>query len=124
MLKNSILLLCYLLCTFGTLKAQVMSADSIKIIAQKDVQKFKLDKSDLKTFRKQGKNSNSDFFKPTTKSVSNATLLNDSVYVATYRALAYKKTKRRKTVAHYILIGGIVYAVVVAIITIPVAVTH
>lgn len=105
----------------GALNAQVINTDSVKKIAQKDVLKFKLDKTDLKAFRANGRNPNSDLFKPTAKTTSNTSMLNDSLYVETFRKSAFKKTKRRKTIFHQVLIGGAVLALGAAIITVPIA---
>lgn len=106
------------------INAQTLSVDSLKIIAYQDTRKFKLNKADLKTFRKNKNNSTSDYFKPTATYTSNLNFLKDSTYVKAFREAAYIKTKRRKTVAHYVLVGGIVYAIAIAVITIPVAAMH
>lgn len=123
-MKKPLVILFLLFGAFHAVNAQVISAEMAKAKAQADVQKFKLNKADLKIFKENGKNPNSDFFKPTATYTINSSLLSDSTYVKEFRALAYKKTKRRKTAGYYILVGGVAFAVVTAIVTIPIAVTH
>lgn len=98
-------------------KAQTSNKDSIVKIAKADVMNFRLNDDDLKRFRQNRHNRNSDYFKPLSINVSNRGLLRDSVYVKAYRELAYKKTKRRRTVGHYAIFGGIALVIVLAIAT-------
>jgi len=92
-----------------TLNAQTLSKDSIIKIALADTRNFKLNKEELKQFRKTGKNGNSDLFKPKAATVSNAKLLTDSDYVTAYRIAAYNKTVKRHTLGHSFLTGGLIY---------------
>ena len=92
----------------SALKAKSPPVDSLVKIAQSDAKKFRLNKADMKKFRKDRRNSNSDFFKPAKNSVSDTTLLADSVYVKAYRMAAYNKTRKRRTVWHGVWIGAIV----------------
>lgn len=94
--------------------AQIMNKDSVINIAKADAKNFKLNDADFQRFRKTGRNPNSDYFKPA--ATSNSVLLNDSTYVKAYREMAFKKTRRRHTTAHFVLIGGIVAVVAVAVI--------
>ena len=98
-------------------KAQSVSRDSATRAAQADVKNFRLNDADLDHFRKSGRNPNSDYFKPAIAGVSNSTFLKDSTYVKTYREMAFKKTKKRRTAGHYILFGGIALVVVFAVLT-------
>jgi hypothetical protein len=95
-------------------KAQTMNSDSVIRIAKADAQNFKLNDADLLRFRKTGRDPNSDYFKP--EVASSSTLLKDSTYVKAYRETAFKKTKGRHTTGHYVLIGGIVAVVAIAVI--------
>jgi hypothetical protein len=95
-------------------KAQTMNRDSVIRIAK--AQNFKLNDADLERFRKTGRNGNSDYFKPISSGVSDVSLLKDSTYVKAYREMAFKKTKRRHTAGHFVLIGGIVAVVAIAVI--------
>lgn len=103
-----------------SLFSQTVSKDSIIKIAQTDVKLFKLSSEDFQIFRKNKGNYTSDFFKPKLGAVSDTLLLKDSVYVKAYRQAAYNKSLKKRTIGHYILVGGAVYAVltvVVAIVT-------
>jgi len=96
----------------SALTAKSQQADSLVEIAQSDAKKFRLNKADMKKFRKDKRNSNSDFFKPAKNSVSDTILLTDSVYVKAYRMAAYKKTRKRRTAWHGVWIGAIADAAV------------
>ncbi len=100
----------------SALKAESLPVDSLVKIAQSDAKKFRLNKADMKRFRKDRRNSNSDFFKPAKNSVSDTTLLADSVYVKAYRLAAYNKTRKRRTVWHGVWIGAIADAAAVVVI--------
>jgi len=89
------------------LPAQTVHKDSIENIAVKDVKSlFKLKNPQLHNFRKYRYTSSSDYFKPSELNVSNGSLLKDSVYVNSYRTAAYYQTKKRRTAAHYIVLGA------------------
>jgi len=94
--------------------AQTMNSDSVIRIARADAKNFKLSDADFQRFRKTGRNPNSDYFKPV--AASNSQLLSDSTYVKTYREMAFKRTRKRHTTGHFILIGGAVAVVVIAVI--------
>ena len=100
-------------------QAQNLREDSIKKIAITDAKKFKLDKADLRVFRRNRSNLASDYFKPVRAAVSDTALLKDSVYVKAYREKAWNRTRHRRTVWHYAwmteaIVGG---AEVVALIS-------
>ena len=101
--------------TTATARAQTTPPDSLVRIAQEDAKSFRLNDADFKKFRKNRRNSGSDYFKPQAANLSNRALLNDSVYVMAYRQAAYAKTHHRHTAGHYILWGGVGLAVVVLV---------
>ncbi|MBD1366624.1 hypothetical protein IDJ77_22625 [Mucilaginibacter sp. ZT4R22] len=92
----------------GVAYAQTTRADSARILkaVKADLKKFKLDKRLWKDFKDRQFGVTSDHFKPVKASVSDSTLLNDSVYVRAYRAGAAKKTSKRHTTGHYFLFAG------------------
>jgi C-terminal processing protease CtpA/Prc len=92
------------LLTAGT-QAQTLSRDSIINIAKADAKNFRLNDADLKKFKKKWKKT-SDYFKPTKTNVSDTTLLRDSVYVQTYRYVAYVKTRSRHSTGYYVIFGA------------------
>jgi hypothetical protein len=96
-------------------KAQTTGTDSLIRIARADAKNFRLNDANFKKFRKNRRNSSSDYFKPVAANVSNSALLNDSVYVAAFRQEAYAKTRHRHTAGHYVLWGGAAVAVVVLV---------
>ena len=74
--------------------------------ARVDVANFRLNKTDLKEFKKNKRNDSSDYFKPVKSMVSDTTLLTDSIYVKAFRVYAYVKTKSRVNTGMYALVGG------------------
>jgi len=110
----TLLLVCI---TAFTSKARAAGTDSVTSIAKADAKNFRLNAEDFKKFRKNRRNSSSDYFKPSAANVSNSALLNDSVYVQAYRYAAYTKTRHRRTAGHYILLGGAALTVVVLVAT-------
>jgi len=96
-----------------SIKAQTLKKDSIELIAKIDAYKFRLNQSDLKSFKRNGRKSTSDLFKPNKENVSDSTLLHDSVYVKKYRAITFKKTLKRHNVAYYAFLGVGAYAAVI-----------
>jgi hypothetical protein len=77
--------------------AQTIPYDSAKIMrtARRDARRFKLNSGDRKKFRVQNFPSMSDHFKPTAAGISRPDLLNDSLYVQTYRDAAFYNTAMR-----------------------------
>jgi hypothetical protein len=106
-----LLALISVLISFSALKvqAQNLKDDSVKNIAIADAKKFRLDKADLKIFKHNRHNSNSDYFKPAKANVTDTTLLRDSVYVKAYRQKAWKRTRNRRTLWHYAWVTEAVY---------------
>ena len=87
-------ILIFTLLAFVTLRhpyAQAAHYDSVKIkrTARRDARKFNLNRDDQKKFRTENFPSMSDHFKPTTAAASNPELLHDSLYVQTYRDMAF-----------------------------------
>ncbi|MDB5135690.1 MAG: hypothetical protein JWP37_2293 [Mucilaginibacter sp.] len=106
-----VLIIGVLLVSFSALKgeAQTLGADSVTKAAFADARSFRLDKQDMKRFRKDRKNSHSDFFKPVKANMRDTALLKDSVYVTAYRQAAYNKTRKRRTAWHYAWVTAAVY---------------
>jgi len=77
--------------------------------AQKDAQRFSLSKAMLIRFKAEHFPAASDYFKPDAANSSDPALLNDSVYVQTFRFEAYSKSyhQRAHPTGHALLIGGI-----------------
>jgi len=113
-MRKPILILALMLSILAA-AAQTLYRDSINRIAQQDAELFWLNKKDLKTFRKDRHNYTSDFFKPSRAVVSDSTLLKDSVYVKAYRRFAYEKTRKRRTIGHYVLWGYAVLALTLGV---------
>ena len=86
--------------------AQILNKEEIILAAKEDVKLFKLDNEQLKIFKKNKENFNSDLFKPNSTQVSNILYLSDSTYVSKFRQLAYIKTTKRRSAGHYALIVG------------------
>jgi hypothetical protein len=117
-MKNLILFLVFTFVALIAAHAQSVQSDSIALkvkIAQKDAKKFRLDNQRWLEYRKRHIDYTSDYFKPDETTVSDPTLLLDSSYVKAYRVAAYKKNMKRRTVGHYILIGGGIYLLVSAL---------
>jgi len=77
--------------------AQSAHYDSVKIkrTARREARKFRLNSDDRKKFRAQNFPGMSDHFKPTAATASNPDLLHDSLYVQTYRDMAFYNTAIR-----------------------------
>jgi hypothetical protein len=118
MLKVLIISLVLISAASNNLIAQTASKDSLIKIAQADVKYFKLNSEDFTIFRKNKGNYTSDFFKPKVGAVSDTLLLKDSVYVKAYRQAAYNKSLKKRTVGHYMLVGGAVYVGVTVVVAI------
>ena len=118
-MKIAIVLL-FLVCScFNLLLAQVVQSDSsaLKIkVAKADARHFRPNKQIRKAYRKKELSNTSDYFKPSNQTVSNSKLLNDSIYVKTYKTIAYKKTitqiRSIGTIIGFTIIIGIVVIVV------------
>ena len=100
----------------GSLFAQNTSHDSIAKIGTADGKKVRLDATERKRFKADRNNYTSDLFKPNPGLVSDTTLLKDSVYVKAFRMTAYTKAYKRRTIAHYVLIGGVVYGILTIVV--------
>ncbi len=102
----------------SNLFAQDKKTDSTVLKAKfaiSDAKHFKLDKQVWKAYRKHGINYTSDYFKPTTINTAHSELLTDSVYVKAFREAAYKKTTRKRTFGHYVLVGGGIYVAAIVV---------
>ncbi|WP_421942804.1 hypothetical protein [Pedobacter sp.] len=88
----TILFVCLLAASTQTF-SQSTHPDSVKETAIMDAEKFKLNEANLKRFKSERSKHTSDFFKPTSSTASNASLLNDSVYVKAFRQAAHKNTR-------------------------------
>ena len=111
-----IVLLALLTCFF-TLRvgAQNANHDSITVaVAKQDAKYFHLNSIDFKKFKQDRHNYTSDYFKPTKAVVNDNALLADSVYVKAYRQFAWEKTRYRRSVGHYLLLGYAAFGVVLA----------
>ena len=88
--------------------SQSINSDSLTISAQAqtDAKKFHYDKQYKKQVKKNLNNYSSDYFKPTLLYTSDAKLLQDSVYVHSFKFYALKKVKARKTTGLIIIIGS------------------
>lgn len=86
-----------------------------------DARNFRLSKEEMADFRKNKKKYQSKYFEPKAENVSEPKLMKDPGYLQAYRDAVFKRTKRRRTAGHYILIGGVVYvaAAIIAIILLP-----
>ena len=101
---------CLLLLCLCAVRAQGQNAvgrtaldvrDSVAKMAAADARKFRLNRADLRKFRKDRRNSGSDYFKPSAAYARDSTLLRDSAYVSAFRQAAYQKTRKRRTAQHY-----------------------
>jgi len=91
---------------------QSTSKDSAIRIARADVRHFRLNKTEMKQFRKEKRNFDANLFAPTKATTSDTSWLSNPDYVNAFSAAAYKKTKKRRTVWHYAWIAGTAYVVV------------
>lgn len=92
----------------GLTPTSYSSAD--QLTAQKDAQRFSLSKAMFIRFKAEHFPATSDYFKPAAANCFDPALLNDSLYVQTFRFEAYSKSyhQRAHPVGHAILIGSIV----------------
>ena len=114
MFKSLLFALALTTVVYANSYSQTMNPDSLKTLAIKDAGKFKLEKERLEKFKKHRSDASSDFFKPTTADASSATLLNDSIYVKTFREAAYKKTKKLNAKGEHKRIGVLGYVAALA----------
>jgi len=86
-------------------------------IAQRDAKKFSLSQANLEAFKARHYPNTSDYFKPTIQTASDPALLNDSVYVRTFRDEAFYKSMNQRVhpVGHAFLIGGSIFLGVMGI---------
>lgn len=78
--------------------AQTTPADSVQIarLANHDAGSFKLNPDDRKKFKVKSFPRRSDYFKPTAVYTSNPAMLNDSLYVQTFRDAAFSNTVKAR----------------------------
>ena len=120
-MKNVLVLLLLALTPNFQLFAAIKPIDSVKLKQRKavwDVRFFKLDKETRKAFKKKRFDTTSDYFKPDINNVKNPALVSDSVYAKAYREAAYRKTIGKRTVGHYVLVAGGIYAGALVVATI------
>jgi hypothetical protein len=85
-------------------------------IARSDVgRRFVLTKEEYKLYKKDKGNTTSDLFKPNSNTVSDTTLLADSVYVKAYRNFAYIKARSRADSRLIVIAGGTIIVACVAV---------
>lgn len=92
---------------FLSANAQTIEKDTVSIIAaaKQDAKAFRYDKASKKAVINNLHNPQSDYFKPSA-STSNGSLLNDSLYVRTYKVYAIKHTRARRTTKILLFVGG------------------
>jgi hypothetical protein len=111
MIKTLALIILLTFNNFTGLIAQPKANKTIVLIARSDVKKrFKLTKAEFQQFRKDKRNTTSDLFKPKTHTVSDTTLLADSVYVEAYRNFAYRQARTTLDSRLVMWIGGSIIA--------------
>ena len=93
---------------------------SIVINAKHDAKNFSYDKADKKGVIDNLNNPNSDYFKPSIKT-SNASLLNDSIYVRTFKLYAIKHIRAKRTTKTLLFVGGGIVAFLALIVAALVA---
>jgi hypothetical protein len=87
--------------------AQQMSEKALTKVARRDVgRRFVLTTAEYKLYKKDKRNNTSDLFKPNPRTVSDTTLLADSVYVKAYRSFAYIKTQGKADSDLIVWLGG------------------
>ena len=86
-------------------------------IAQNDAKKFSLGTDELEKFKARHYPNTSDYFKPTVQTASDPALLNDSLYVQTFRDEAFYKSLNQRVhpVGHVFIVLGIVVVGFIAI---------
>ncbi|MBC7398606.1 MAG: hypothetical protein H7289_01580 [Mucilaginibacter sp.] len=94
----------------GYAREIVTDTTSIMVIARHDAEKFSFDKVNKKAVIRNLGNPNSDYFKPSEKT-SQVSLLNDSLYVQTFKTYAIKHIKAKRTAKTLLIVGGSVVVV-------------
>jgi hypothetical protein len=87
--------------------ARGIPTDTAAIVAaaMHDAGNFSFDKANKKAVINNLHNQNSDYFKPSEKT-SAASLLNDSLYVKTFKVYAIKHIKGKRTAKTLLIVGG------------------
>ena len=91
-------------------QAFCQSTDSVRKAALNDSRNFRLSEENLLKFKEHRDNASSDLFKPTPSVASSISLLNDSIYVKSFREAAYKQTKKLNAKGEHKRIGVLGYA--------------
>ncbi|HEY8783823.1 MAG TPA: hypothetical protein VIM16_19495 [Mucilaginibacter sp.] len=115
---KTVLLVFLMLFTFcGASVAQTANMDSATIVkfARHDAHSFRYNKADKRGVLNNFHNPNSDYFKPTSKYASQPSLLNDSLYIKTFKYYALKRTRGRRTGNTLLIVGGSVVVVFAAL---------
>jgi len=107
--KSLIFLFVCLLAASTRTFSQSTNPQSVKQIAITDANNFKLSEANLKRFKNERSDHTSDLFKPTLSTTSNASLLNDSVYVKAFRQAAHKNTRSSNKVKKNSTMGTVGY---------------
>lgn len=114
-MRRIILILLLTLSSTCALFAQTDSTTLKTTLATIDASYFRLDREVRRAYRKHQITKTSDYLNPTTNRIRNPDLVSDSVYVSTYKNIAYKNTIRSiKSERKVIFIAGVVIVGVVA----------
>ena len=108
MIKKLLFILLFTIAA-GKLFSQTISRDSARAKGKADARHFRLDRTDMQSFRRDKKNFMADYFKPTKATTEDTALLTNKEYIDAYVMEAYRRTSRRRTTGHYILLGGVAY---------------
>ena len=117
----SLLLLLTLAFSFAFSQGTENNNDAIIMAAKKDAKNFRFNEGNKKAIIKNLHNPESDYFKPTSMYVSQSSLLNDSLYVKTFKIYANKKIRSRRTTKTLLFVGGGVIIVLATVIAAAVA---
>ncbi len=101
------LFLIVLNCLFLSANARGIEKDTATIIsaAKQDAKNFSFDKANKKAVIRNLHNPNSDYFKPSANGTQ-ASFLNDSLYVKTFKVYANKHMRARRTTKTLLIVGG------------------
>jgi hypothetical protein len=106
MYKSHTTVLLFIILNTATLMAQQMSEKALTKVARRDVGRhFVLTKAEYKLFKQDKRNITSDLFKPKPNTVSDTSLLADSVYVKAYRNFAYINARSKADSGIVIVVG-------------------
>lgn len=107
-MKTILLVLLITVMSARVAKAQNNPTDSVSVIkaAKHDAKAFRYNKADKQGVKNNLHNPNSDYFKPTSGYVSQASYLSDSLYVKTFKHYALHKTRARRTTGTLLIVGG------------------